>query len=61
MSGKVTFSLLTLPIELVYRILDNLDNVTIILSVHQVCTRLIFAITDTYSPIPGKLSSVFSR
>jgi hypothetical protein len=40
-------SLLTLPIEMVYRILDNLDNKTILLSCRNVCTRL-NDITDTY-------------
>lgn len=30
----------TLPVELIYRILDYLDNVTILLSCRNVCTRL---------------------
>jgi hypothetical protein len=40
-------SLLTLPVELIYRILDNLDEASIFLSVRDVCTRLNL-ITDTY-------------
>jgi hypothetical protein len=47
MSEKLTFHLHKLPVELVYRILDNLDQLTIILSCRNVCTRL-NAITDTY-------------
>jgi hypothetical protein len=47
MSGKVVPSLLTLPVEIVYRILDNLNELDILLSVRDVCTRL-NAITDTY-------------
>jgi len=49
MSTKATLSLLTLPVELVYRILDNLDSLTILLSVRGVCTRLNL-ISDTYHP-----------
>ena len=40
-------SLLALPIELTYRILDQLKQVDILLSVRNVCTRL-NAIVDTY-------------
>ncbi len=47
MSDNVILSLLTLPVELVYRILDNLDEVTILLSFRNVCTRLNI-IVDTY-------------
>ncbi len=47
MSKKITPYFLILPIELVYRILDNLDELTILLSMRNVCTRL-NAITDTY-------------
>jgi hypothetical protein len=47
MSNKVIPSLVTLPNELVYRILDNLDGITILLSVRDVCTQL-NAVTDTY-------------
>ena len=35
-----TASFQTLPVELIYRILDYLDNVTILLSCRNVCTRL---------------------
>jgi hypothetical protein len=48
MSDKVTLSLHTLPVELVYSVLDNLDQLAILLSVRNVCIRL-NAITDTYS------------
>jgi hypothetical protein len=40
-------ALYTIPVELVYRILDNLDTLTIVLSCRNVCTRL-NAITDSY-------------
>ena len=40
MSTKVTSSLITLPVELIYRILDHLKVVTIFLSCRNVCTRL---------------------
>jgi hypothetical protein len=43
----MTLSLHTIPVELVYRILDNLEELTILLSLRNVCTRL-NAITDTY-------------
>ena len=46
-STKMVLSLHTLPIHLVYRILDNLDNFTILVSCRGVCTRL-NDITDTY-------------
>ncbi|CAM2718678.1 unnamed protein product [Rotaria socialis] len=38
---------LTLPVELVYRILDNLDELTILCSARNVCVRL-NTITDAY-------------
>jgi hypothetical protein len=47
MSDKVTYSLHTLPVEIVYRILDNLNVTTIILSARDVCSRL-NEIIDTY-------------
>jgi len=40
-------SLLTIPIEMVYRILDNLDDKTILLSCRSLCARL-NDITDSY-------------
>lgn len=48
MSDKVTISLHTLPVELVYCILDNLDQLTILLSVRNVCIRL-NTVIDTYN------------
>lgn len=59
MSDRVTPSLLTLPVELVYRILDNLDGLTILFSVRDVCTRL-NAITNTYYPYQVNCTSSFS-
>jgi hypothetical protein len=47
-SNKIMWSLHTLPVELVYQILDNLDPITIIRSCRNVCIRL-NAITDTYN------------
>jgi hypothetical protein len=47
MSTQMTLSLHTLPVELVYRILDNLDDKTIFMSCSNVCARL-NAITGTY-------------
>jgi len=47
MSNEVLLSLLTLPIEFVYRVLDNLDELTILFSARDVCTRL-NAIIDIY-------------
>lgn len=41
-------SLHTLPIELVYRVLDNLDDFSLLCSLRNVCTR-INAIVDSYS------------
>ena len=35
MSSKSALSLITIPIEIVYRILDNLDELTILLSVRD--------------------------
>lgn len=40
-------SLLTLPVELVYQILDNLDEITILFSMRDVCSRLNL-ITSSY-------------
>jgi hypothetical protein len=47
MSNKMTLSLATLPVELVYRILDNLDELTIHLSLYNTCSRL-NTIINTY-------------
>lgn len=43
----MSYSFLTIPIELVYRILDYLDEIDLIRSVINVCTRLDM-IMDTY-------------
>lgn len=53
MTDDITISLLTLPIEIVYRILDDVDILTIEISVRNVSTRL-RAITDTYRQYPVK-------
>lgn len=47
MSDSVGAFLLALPIELIYRIMDDLDILTIEISLRNVCTRL-KVITDTY-------------
>jgi hypothetical protein len=47
MSEKFIPSLLTLPVELVYRILDNLNEFTILYSMRHVCTRM-NKILDSY-------------
>lgn len=44
---KLTASLQTLPVELVYRILDELDDSTLLRSCYHVCTKL-NNIIDTY-------------
>ena len=49
MANTVVPSLINLPIETVYRILDHLDPLDILLSVRDTCTRL-NQITDTYQP-----------
>ncbi len=45
--SKMTISLHTLPVEMIYRIFDNFNNKTILLSCYNVCTRL-NQILDTY-------------
>lgn len=47
MSEKIISTFITLPVEIIYRILDHLDNLTIFWSMQNVCTR-INAILDTY-------------
>ena len=47
MSSKISLTFLTLPVELVYRVLDYLDDWSIICSIRNVCTR-IDAIIDSY-------------
>lgn len=46
-SDKIDFPLLSLPIEVIFRILDELDEFTIIFYVRNVCTQL-KTITDAY-------------
>ncbi len=45
----MALTLATLPVEMIYRILDHLDGKTIFLSLRNVCQRL-NDITDTYRP-----------
>ena len=47
MSNKIVPSIESLPVELLYRIFDNLDAETIILSIRPVC-RLFRAVATTY-------------
>lgn len=47
MSQKIPSSLLELPVELVYYILREIDVISILFSLRNVCTRL-NAITDSY-------------
>ncbi|CAF4078196.1 unnamed protein product [Rotaria magnacalcarata] len=47
MSEKVSWSLLTLPIDIIYRILYQIDNFTIFCSIRGVCAR-VNAILVTY-------------
>jgi hypothetical protein len=54
MSDKIKPSFTALPVELVYRILDKLDTLTIFVSCRNVCTRLDM-IVDTYRRYKVKL------
>ena len=47
MSNNIVPSLVNLPIELIYRILDGLGPLDILISVRNVCTRL-DEIIETY-------------
>jgi hypothetical protein len=47
MPDKNILSLHTLPVELVYHVMDNLNILTILYSMRNVCKR-INAITDSY-------------
>jgi hypothetical protein len=58
MSGKMSLMLHTLPVEIVYRILDNLSILSILCSMRNVCTRL-NAITDSYQRYQVNLKSCF--
>lgn len=53
MANTTSISLHTLPADLVYRILDNLDGSVIFLSLQNVSTRL-NEIIDTYQPYKVK-------
>ena len=55
MLAQSTPSLSTLPIELVYRILDHLETKTIFYLVHSVCARWNLII-DTYQPYQVRLT-----
>jgi hypothetical protein len=57
MSNKVILSLHTLPVELVYRILDHLDEFTFLCSMRNVCMR-INAIVDNYHRYQVKFSFI---
>jgi hypothetical protein len=58
MSEKATISFLTLPVEIVYRILDNLNELSLLISTRDVCTRL-NAIIDSYHPYKVNVISIF--
>ena len=58
MTDRSTVNLHTLPVEIVYRVLDHLTTFNILWSMRNVCTR-IDAILDTYKKISGKLFSDF--
>ena len=51
MSSKINLTFLTLPVELVYRILDYLDDWNLICSIRNVSTR-INRIIDNYDRYP---------
>jgi hypothetical protein len=57
MSINMASSLITLPVELVYRILDHLNEKTICVSLSNVCTRL-NAIINTYHRYQVNLSVI---
>ena len=45
--NKMVWSLHTLPVHLIYRILDNVDDFTMIVSCRNICKRL-NDVTDSY-------------
>lgn len=55
----MTVNLSSLPVELTYRILDNLDEITIFTSFYNVCTRL-NSIINSYRRYHVKRNFVFS-
>ncbi len=60
MSDIRALSLATLPIDLIYRILDNLDPLEILLSVQDVCTRL-NAIIESYHQYKVNFIWIFKK
>ena len=48
MSNRIGVSLLTLPVELVYRILDYQNEYTILCSMRNVCQRLDIIVNGYY-------------
>ena len=58
MSNTTIVTLGTLPVELTYRILDNLDGLTIHLSLYNTCSRL-NRIIDAYHQCKVSLSFIF--
>ncbi len=54
----MALTLATLPVEMIYRILDHLDTETIFLSLRNVCQRL-NDITDTYHPYQVNYRFIF--
>ena len=60
MSNNIVPSLVNLPVELVYRILERLNPLTLLTSVRNVCTRLDQIIEDI-SWLPGKVHNQTRR
>jgi hypothetical protein len=58
MTDKMTLTLATLPVEMVYRILDHVNGKTIFLSLRNVCQRL-NDIIDTYQRYQVNFSFIF--
>jgi len=58
MSHRTTFLLHTLPIQLIYQILDNLEENDIFMSFYGVCQRL-NDIIDTYKPYQVTFHFIF--
>ena len=59
-SINMAISLHTLPVDLIYRILDHLDERTLFLSFINVCSRL-NTIIDTYHPYQVNFNIIFER
>jgi hypothetical protein len=58
MAHQTNLSLHTIPVQLVYQILDHIDNETLFKSCYGVCQRL-NAIMDTYQPYQVIFSCIF--